>query len=511
MTKKKNAGFSMVEILISVAIFAILMIPIVSAIINSLNMSTSAKELQYRNEFAEHMMEHIKAVDIDEIPIEDYYLKNGTTDFSATKDVTYVPADTNGDGIVAEELKRTQCVLTGKTTLGTHSTPYAYRIEVDNNYYVEKKADNYTFLDPNNLALGIVEDIDYRQVALIDGTILNYDTTAATSFKTKKLQILKEIDEDSYRQQIEGTGTDLFLRDTASRLIRIEVSGSASEGYSVKCMLDYIDSNETLGEDDYISYTPYAQTFKKLPHIYLMYNPCFYNTDYSKDDYIVVDTTGITDSVDINPDADPDENSGKMPQVNVFVVEVARSYSQDILNSGVLESAPSDALYRDDAKNDGDRDTARIHLAAAVNNEKQFDRIRVFHNIGDRFDEEGNIKPNTKTHSADFWYKDNSLISSAERAAGLSDPVDGNLRAFETKVNKSLTSGSSKKYVAMLSGGTHRAYVGALNTAAAESRGLYQVKIWLKELSDDSTDPKTAIDPATDMPILQGTKGGNET
>lgn len=502
MTKKKNAGFSIVEILISVAIFAILMIPIVSAIVNSLNMSTSAKELQYRNEFAEHMMEHIKAVDIDEIAIEDYYVKNGTTNFNATKDVTYVTADTNGDGIAAEQLKRTQCVLTGETTLGTKNTPYSYRIEVDNNYYVEKKEDNYTFLDPNNLALGIVEDIDYRQVALIDGTILNYDTTAATSFKTKKLQVLKETDEDSYRQQIEGTGTDLFIRDTATRLIRIEVSGDAATGYKVMCMLDYIDSNATLGEDNYISYTPYAQTFKKLPHIYLMYNPCFYNTDYSSDDYIVVDTSGVTDPVATNPD---DAASGKMPQVNVFLVEIPRHYSQSIMDSGSLENATSDPLYRDDAKNDGTRDTARIHLAAAVNDEKQFSQIRVFHNIGDWFDEEGNVKPNTKTHSSKFWYKDNSLISSAERAAGLSDPVDSNLRAFQTKVNANRTSGSARNYIAMQSGGSYQAYVGALNTAAAESRGLYQVKIWLKEVSAG------AIDTNTDMPILQGTKGGNET
>ena len=67
MTKKENRGFSIVEIVIAVAIFAIMMIPIGNAIISSLKDSSDAKELQYRNEFAENALEYVKSASMNEL------------------------------------------------------------------------------------------------------------------------------------------------------------------------------------------------------------------------------------------------------------------------------------------------------------------------------------------------------------------------------------------------------------------------------------------------------------
>ena len=481
MTKKRNTGFSMVEILISVTIFAILMIPIVSGIVSSLKMSTNAKELQYRNEFAEHMMEHIKTVSVDEMQVEDYYVSNGTQpgSFSKTVDSTEESVDWDGDHIPDEDLKRSKYTLSGQTKIGTKSTLYNYRIEVDNSYYVEKKKNDKNFLDPNNLALGIVEDIDYTKVALIDGTILNYDAAADTSFKTKKLQALKDEDEGKYRQEIEGKGTTSnFAKDTASRLIRIEVSGGAASGYTVKCILDYMDSS-TYAKGELISYTPYAQSFAELPNIYLMYNPCYYNSGYSPNDYIAVDTSGVTDS------------AANMPDVKVFLVEIAASYSssiKDANSASALEGLRTGSLYRSDALSGVYRDDSVIHLTAVVSGASQLSKIKVYNNIGDNVDDLGNTKDNSKTDKSKFLYTD---------AQGA---VDTSLRAIQDKINADLSAANKKTFIAM-----QYDNVGALNTATEETRGLYQVKIWLKE------DSAGAINTATDQPILQGTKGGNET
>lgn len=485
MIKKKNTGFSMVEILISLAIFALLMMPIVSGIISSLKGSTTSKELQYRNEFAENLMEHIKSVPIDDIQDEEYYIKNGTTAGTFT---TEAPVITNHTVTgTSEVVKQTKFAIAGKTQIGTQKTTYSYRVEVDNGYYVDKKVNDADFLDPNNLALGIVEDIDYNKVALIDGTILNYDTTAAKSFKTKKLQVLKETDETGYRQQIEGTGVDLFAGDTASRLTTIEVSGSETKGYTVKCLLDYIDDNSMLGDDNHMQYVPYAKTFEKeLPNIYLMYNPCYYNTDYSADDYIMVDTSGLETNTD----------------VNIFLVEIAKQYSDNIVSAVTPDDAEK-ILYNNTTYNGGEREDVKIHMVAVKT--ADLSNIHVYHNIGDNEDAEGNSKVNEKSSLGNFWYKLSSAITDDERANGVNPAVDSKLNLFRDKLNEGLTASAKKDIVPLVSGSSNDAEVGSMNAATEENRSLYQVKIWLKKESEG------AIDTSVDLPILQGTKGGNET
>ncbi|MCM1497746.1 MAG: prepilin-type N-terminal cleavage/methylation domain-containing protein [Clostridium sp.] len=495
MKKRKNTGFSIVEILISLTIFMLLMMPIVSGIISSLNMSTDAKELQYRNEFAENLMEHVKAVPIDEVRDEDYYLKNGTTSGTfqpGTKERRIIPADLDGDGTIGsnEKLDQTRYFIQGDTVLGTQKTPYSYAIEIDNEYYVQKQIADPTFVDPNNLALGIVEDIDYNKVALIDGTILNYDVAASKAFKAKKLQALKEVDETGYQQQIEGTGVDLFARDTASRLTTIEVSGDSIAGFQVRCLVDYIDYNSSLGTDNHVQYVPYAQSFTgELPNIYLMYNPCYYNNDYSADDYIVVDTTDLTST-----------------EVNVFLVEIAKTYSDRIVASNSLkEGEEGKVLYREEVKNGGYRENVKIHIAAAVSYAQDLKNIKVYHNIGNNSDSAGNTLPNQKSDLYHLCYKQASLISSEESAGGMVSAVDAKLLQFQDIINAGLSSGEVKSYKPLCSGSAFDATVGWLNGATEENRSLYKVRVWLKKKSDG------AIDINVDQPILQGTKGGNET
>ncbi|MDE5864023.1 MAG: prepilin-type N-terminal cleavage/methylation domain-containing protein [Lachnospiraceae bacterium] len=481
MTKKKNAGFSMVEILISLAIFAMLMVPIVSGIISSLHMTTSSKELQYRNDFAENLIEHIKAVPINEITKEDYYYANGTS--AGTLTTAFTENTVNATWDPTKEFSIKNCTLTGKTELGTKHTPYNYLVQISNNYYASKAADDVDFTDPNNLALGIVEDIDYTKVALIDGTILNYDKTAVTSFRTKKLQVLKEIDEERYNQQIQGDKVDSFVGDTASRLMTIEVSGDATAGYTVRCILDYMDHNTAiLGDDNHIQYVPYAQAFtSKLPNIYLMYNPCVYNGDYSRNDYIAVDTSDLDDS-----------------DVNIFLVETAQTYSQNILDTDaalngslLTEKQKNQKLYNDAYSNSVGRDNVDIHMVAMLKSTASADKLKkihVYHNIGDNEDADNNPKTNKKSTLDKFLYK-------AE------DAVDTTLTAFKNKINAGV-SGSEKRDIYGL---YPSVTVEPLNAATEENRGLYEVKIWIKEESQG------AIDPSVDQPILQGTKGGNET
>lgn len=446
MTKKKNTGVSIVEVLIALAIFMLLMVPIVQGIRASLRTTTLSKETQYRNEFAENLMEDIKATQINELAGKGY-TKTGT-----------------------------KYTAQGTTKLGTEKTDYAWRVELDSSHY-----DTAAF-NVNNLSYGIIEDMDYRKVALIDGTIYNNDVTAAQTLKSKKLQKLKETDPVGYEQQMQGTGTNIFAGDRGYRMITIEVSGSESVGYTVRCIMRYLDTNAMLGDDNYVEYIPFSQTYKEKPNIYLTYNPCYYIDGYSMDDYITIDTRGL--GVLENMD------------VNLFLVEVAEKYSQNIINSGISDIDNTNTLYNSTVYNGVNRDDVNIHLATirslGASGTAFLEKINVYHNIGMNTytDEDGNVqdKINKKSDIDKLWYDATKNV------------VDSVFDLFIDRHNKEYP--LDRIDAIPLQDDTGKgANVNDVNAAVKGDRSLYKVKIWLQE--------GTTVD-VTEDPVLEGTKGGNE-
>ncbi len=528
MRKKNNSGFSIVEVLIALAIFLILMLPITKGIIQALNMTTGSKELQYRNEFAEGIMEHVKSVDIDELLASKYYLDMGTDASSLNTSKKLYCTDTTDPDYAGAPLKNSegkdfeyaQYQVSGSVKLGTKHEEYNYLVDVDSYEYAYAGAntpEDVFYLDPNNMALGIVENVDYTKVALIDDQIVNYDKMAENALKAKKLQALRETDELSYLQAIQNP--DYLFDGEGNRLMTIKVSGDKANGYKVQCILDYYDDSSALssaGYNNYVEYTPYGKTFtKELPNIYVLYNPCRYNGNYTRDDYVTVDTSELKDSRE---------------DVKLFLVETASTFSQAIIDADALDAvnnadSKSDAvftenqvLYNPDYANSGqDRDSTKIHVGAIVgsgNNSSSITKIHVYSNIGDntkdQIDEEGNItkveRRNKKTAKENYLYSDNPDGEKNESGEVIAryakDTTFTNLVNFMMSNNHDAFVNASFRG---LTGSTDNAVVGNLNDAKEQSRGMYDVKVYLKKASEG------AIDTSQDLPILQGTKGGNES
>ena len=64
MVKSNNKGFSLVEIIIAAAIFAILIYPITNALITATKTGTTSTKKQYAVEKAEEIMEIFKTADL---------------------------------------------------------------------------------------------------------------------------------------------------------------------------------------------------------------------------------------------------------------------------------------------------------------------------------------------------------------------------------------------------------------------------------------------------------------
>lgn len=519
MRRKLNKGVSMVEILIAIAIFMILMGPIVGGIISSMNNTTEAKTLQYRNEYVENMMEYVKQDTIADVVDGQYltsigsnslatsatfYIEPGKTTYDPSLDEVAQVLTDNGVAIstAESELYSTDSMgkmtfypyetymLSGKVKLGTKKETYSYKMEISNKYYAEKEASSGgAFVNPNNLALGVVEDIDHTKIALINGTIANYDSSVSKAFLTKKLEVLKRLEPDWYETYAQQeTAVDMFPNDTATRLITVKVTGSEDSGYKVTCSLKYRDNCEwkpslkSEMDDYYIEYVPFEFNYPvdtntnkaTLPNIYLMYNVCVYNGLFSADDYVAIDTKGVTDDT----------------KVNLFIVETAETYSDNIIQANadiVSTDAAGDpirpTLYNNNLTADYvQRKDVAVHLAAAKGSDLQ--NLSVYHN----FDIDGRSSTNNeKSNRVYYKASDADLFNFDFSATDYVPLVTYN------------AAGSKIDYTHSVANFEH------LDKAEQETRGLYDIKVWM--VKGDDIDAVDTSKP----PVMTGTKGGNES
>lgn len=82
LRKKKNSGFSLVELIVTVAILAIIVLPLLRAFVVSANTNAKAKENLRTTELAQNIMEGIAASDLEDIAEQFNYPGTDNADFS---------------------------------------------------------------------------------------------------------------------------------------------------------------------------------------------------------------------------------------------------------------------------------------------------------------------------------------------------------------------------------------------------------------------------------------------
>jgi len=67
MVRKKNQGFSLIEVVVAVAILSLLLAPIISQVIQTLHVSAQAKERQRAVEHAEYLLNCVQDIPISDL------------------------------------------------------------------------------------------------------------------------------------------------------------------------------------------------------------------------------------------------------------------------------------------------------------------------------------------------------------------------------------------------------------------------------------------------------------
>ncbi len=373
MMRKYNKGVTLVEVLIALAVFLILMLPLVSSLITSVKTTDSGKELQSRNDFAEVLMENVKNASIND-------LKDSTKVSQLLDGSENVSVSTSSNAAHPEEKDIT---ITGNTYLGTKKTKYSYKIEA--------------VYDQKTNAYGIMDDLDPYKSAFVPVTFSNYDEVATEAILTQKLEG-KSI----------GTGGTVFSKKDdvnslrkvkADREVNVKMTGNKSSGFEVSCTITYTESGKT------IAYEPYRQSFKNgVPNIYLMYNAGVYN-DLDTNDSIKFDLSGVSFS-----------GFGDKERINAFIIRTSENYADIIDNfkksDGTYDNARFNELktklisekLKNDISNEANGSSSKkLYKKSSSGNRNNKvtivggsstvskDRFRVYHNLF-YTDASGNLK-----------------------------------------------------------------------------------------------------------------------
>lgn len=339
MTKKNNKGFSLIEVIIAVAVFAILIVPLTSQLISAVNINKKSTKKQYAIDKAEQIMESFKTADISSsaISIPDGN-STGSYNFTCTSETTKT-TDNEIAGIkkVNYTVKTYTC---NDISIGGNYAKYGCTVTVSD--LAQQVAALGYIWDPETgdakvhkdidgkpikgdyikiaSSVGTVRNLDNKQVAIIAGATYtgdtgtadgnNLDNQASSYFMDEKTDLLKQYT-TAYNQMLTVSKEAYWGNDTFAKTTTIKIFKTAEGMYRVQCLVSYKDSTKVGNiRTEYENgvnnvYEPasvngngvvYQNDYKTLPPVYLLYVPATSNGDYVSRDYINIDTSALSDT-----------------------------------------------------------------------------------------------------------------------------------------------------------------------------------------------------------------------
>ncbi|MBQ8924464.1 MAG: prepilin-type N-terminal cleavage/methylation domain-containing protein [Lachnospiraceae bacterium] len=339
MARKNNKGFSIVEIVIAIAILSVLLVPIVTQISQTFKTSRQTKKQQLANDNAIYVMEDFQRASLDEL--EKKYGNVIDGDASSANDlvenkkncVVYKP-DGSAAGVTVEYTYKIYTL--DSVELGYENTEYTRKVIMDDlsasllskgyrlttssiskDGFIINDEGNTVSVDsdglitgaicepadavqnPNNVNLGNMQNMDSTKVAIIGGNATNFDSQAQSDFYAIAMNKLKEEQPASWEQAMFRNDNDSVLNqaynlDNTKKITRIYIDNlTDDEGksyYQVNADVTYYNSSvrDTARVparwSDEIHYNVYSQKFymDTCPAIYFEYQPYTAEAVYSK-------------------------------------------------------------------------------------------------------------------------------------------------------------------------------------------------------------------------------------
>jgi len=347
MANKNNKGFTIVEIIIAIAILTVLLTPIINQLAQTMRVSRIAKEQQYANDNATYELELFQTSSPDKItelypgvtPVEttvtcqlydrannmvgevDYkvtsydlgsvelgsrnseYLKTVTLDDLSNKVGAYVSVDDKSYRVAYDITSDDATAWAYEDFVLTNENSY---VRYNSEGHVDgvicdvaiDETDSNKITDPNTTNLGYIQDLDNETVAIISGYASNYDSQAETAIYARAMERIRDVDYDTWDQIVNGSG-GIFeqveyveaMKKCTKIYIDQLVDDVGEEYYLVKADVyyytDYVYAGEALVADSF-SYNVYTKKFYNLercPDVYFEYQPYTMDRYYDEATY----------------------------------------------------------------------------------------------------------------------------------------------------------------------------------------------------------------------------------
>lgn len=295
MAKTNNKGFTLIEVVIAVAILSILLTPILKQFANTLETSRKAKALQQANETAVYEMEEFQTVTKEELDDKygdptvhtDMVVRlldtDGTEITSTLKYSAYeyklddrkigAKQDVYSNVVVLDDLSNKIRAYGGESAtkhykvaynltdadLGKFGTGFTLTnegsiVEYNDAGFVtaivctDKNANGtpVSYVEnPNEVNLGNMHNLDKNAVALVMGGTSSFDSEAFSALFSKAMDHLRELDYESWQQALLNVDNESILSqdsmNNSKRLIKIYADKAVDSTTGKDCYIVKVD------------------------------------------------------------------------------------------------------------------------------------------------------------------------------------------------------------------------------------------------------------------------------
>ena len=309
MSKRYNKGFSLIELIVAVAVMALLISPIIAQIFQTMQTSARAKERQYVVDNANLVIEYFKANSMKYLEVTGDKGDAVTINTAPSKStVTCEVFDESGSTGITVDYDVTDYVLSD-ATLGRDKNVYTRTVSLDNlsnklmeagydirydvtdsstdagdltiwdditsdNTAVKYDSNNHVkailckdrtevYTDPNEVSLGNIQNLDAKTMAIIDGSASSIDNQFQTDFIKNLVTIIS-----NHKTELEESGQYEYYTDTDnlnSAFDTIRQSGSST--FSRMIVLSILGENVVSGKPSY--YRVKCEVYYKAKYVFL--------------------------------------------------------------------------------------------------------------------------------------------------------------------------------------------------------------------------------------------------
>ena len=296
LKKLNNKGLTLTEVMVSVLIFAILIVPIVTQLSSLLKQNYTVKVNQAETDYATRVMEQFKELDADavEIPLDNNGNEIVESDGTIKTKAGYTVDKSNAKMYVysMNGVQLEKDLDVNATSVSKNGVTYDVKVSLDSAAYDTSSGDTPVYKNPNDTIDYKLANIDDSNSVMIKEIISNYDSRAEIELLDKYLEQLKQKDINKYNRYMNGA--DVLQNLAYAKNIYVKVAKGTKSGqacYLVTVKLIYTENNygEQVEYPIMSNKVYYAsKTGNVPPSVYIFYN------QYIQENMIVDGSDSIT-------------------------------------------------------------------------------------------------------------------------------------------------------------------------------------------------------------------------